>query len=126
MDEFYRDYREQLSIEFYESKKKLPNSRLYDRHYKIMPSFTYMTLRAKGVPISSNQIIHTLHLDRYTFFQMVKKFYFYIPNYSKRNKKDLIRKHVKKIKREFDLPQEFMVISDKLLEYILPKMMIKE
>ncbi|MEJ2248617.1 MAG: hypothetical protein P8Y97_03025 [Candidatus Lokiarchaeota archaeon] len=126
LEEFYRDHREELSIEFYELKKKLPNSRLYDRHYKIMPSCTYMSLRAKGVPISSNQIIHTLHLDRYTFFQMVKKFYFYIPSYSKRNKKGLIRKHIRKIKREFDLPQEFTVISDRILEYVLPKMMTKE
>ncbi|MEJ2251920.1 MAG: hypothetical protein P8Y70_20725 [Candidatus Lokiarchaeota archaeon] len=72
LDEFYRDHREELSIEFYELKSKLPKSRLYDRYYRIMPSFAYMTLRVKGLPISSNQIIHTLHLDRYAFFQMIK------------------------------------------------------
>ncbi|MEJ2251802.1 MAG: hypothetical protein P8Y97_19365 [Candidatus Lokiarchaeota archaeon] len=126
LDEFYLGHREELSIEFYELKCKLPNSRLYDRYYKIMPSFAYMTLRAKGNPISSNNLIYTLHLDRYAFFQMIKKLYFYIPSYSKRDKKGLIRKHIQKIKRGFDLPQEFTVMSNRLLEYVLPKMMTKE
>jgi transcription initiation factor TFIIIB Brf1 subunit/transcription initiation factor TFIIB len=102
------------------------NSIKYNRIYKIAPAVFYMYLRSHGIPVSSNELIDKLELDRYIFLRKIKYFYGFLPKYSNRDKKKLINQHIKLIIEKFKFSEEFEDIAHKILIFVYHKLMTTE
>ena len=119
-------YWDEMAQEFFQLEKILENSVRYKRHYGIIPAFMYMFLKARGIPLSSNRMVNTLHLDRQKFFQAIKDFLPFYSKYRNRNRTLLMEKHISKITQVFRLPKEFENIAKKVLSKIERRMATKE
>jgi len=87
---------------------------------RLGPPLIYMILKTHSISITTESMLELFEMDRFEFLSLMQGAFQYYPEYHGRNKTDLIKRKIERVKNHFSLPETFNHLCTNLFKGYYP------